>query len=99
MHYSGTLRIGALRAVAGRRMETGPKPPLELGLFVNHFAVANSREEFLIEMGQMLPGEPEVRVSVRLITTPPYANALWQVLGESLNRYQNVFSSIPPIES
>jgi len=79
-------------------MEPAAKSLAEQGAFVNHFEVANSREEFLIAVGQVLPGDTEAKLTLRLVTTPPYAHALWQVLGESLNRYQAVYGAIPPLE-
>ncbi len=79
-------------------MEPATKSLSEPGVFVNHFEVTSSREEFLIALGQMLPGDAEPKLTVRLITTAPYAQALWQVLTESLNRYQATYGPIPEIE-
>jgi len=80
-------------------MAVDPKPPPERGVFVNYFEIANSREEFLISLGQVLPGDSEPNMNIRLITTPPYAYALWDVLGKSLIQYQTAHGTIPSLES
>jgi hypothetical protein len=73
--------------------------PRELeGRYINYFELVHTRDEFLISFGQVLPGEAAPNCQIRLVTGPPYAQVLWQLLGESLDRYREEFGEIRPPE-
>jgi hypothetical protein len=75
--------------------ETGVQPR---GRYYNYFHLTHSREEFLLSFGQLLPGDTQPRVEVRVVTTATWAQVLHQVLGEALTHYRQAYGSIPPPE-
>jgi hypothetical protein len=68
------------------------------GRYMNYFELVHTRDEFLMSFGQVLPGESRPNYQIRLVTTAPYAQVLWKLLGESLKQYREDFGEIRPPE-
>lgn len=75
------------------RKNVGPK-----GRYYNYFHLTHSREEFLLSFGQLLPGDSEPHVDVRMVTAATWAQVLHQMLGEALAHYRNAYGAIPAPE-
>jgi hypothetical protein len=72
-------------------------PRLE-GRYINYFELVHTRDEILLSFGQVLPGETGPSYQIRVVTTPPYAQVLWQLLGKSIEAYRQEFGEIRPPE-
>jgi hypothetical protein len=68
------------------------------GRYMNYFELVHTRDEFLFSFGQVLPGESAPTYQIRLVTGAPYAQVLWRLLGESLERYREEFGEVRPPE-
>jgi len=82
-------------------METRPRPGKEEppeGRYYNYFQLTHSRDEFLLSFGQLLPGDSDPRVEVRVVTAATWAQELWEVLGKSLRSYREAYGPIPKPE-
>ena len=64
------------------------------GRYYNYFHLTHSREEFLLSFGQLLPGESEPQVYVRMVTAATWAQVLHNMLGEALTHYRQVYGPI-----
>ena len=69
--------------------------PLE-GRYANAFQVGHNTFEFVLDFGQVFPGDDEGRFHTRIITVPVYAKALLETLRESIDRYEHTFGVVPP---
>lgn len=67
------------------------------GRYANHFSVGHNALEFVLEFAQLYHDGSQVRLETRIVTLPPYAQALSQTLAESLRRYEQRYGAIPPI--
>ncbi|MGH7960198.1 MAG: DUF3467 domain-containing protein [Candidatus Binatia bacterium] len=76
--------------------DTAPQQanPLE-GRYANTFQVGYNAFEFVLDFGQVSPGNEEARFYTRIITSPAYAKALLETLRESIARYEQAFGDIP----
>jgi hypothetical protein len=68
------------------------------GRYCNYFHLTHSREEFLLSFGQLLPGDSEPQVDVRVVTAATWAQVLHKMLEEALNHYRQVYGAIPAPE-
>ena len=68
------------------------------GRYYNYFRLTHSREEFLLSFGQLLPGDDEPNVEVRIVTVATWAQVLHQMLGEALTQYRHAYGAIPTPE-
>jgi hypothetical protein len=73
-----------------------PAPPR--GRYYNYFHLTHSREEFLLSFGQLLPGDIEPHVDVRIVTPATWAQVLHQMLGDALTHYRQTYGAIPTPE-
>ena len=65
-------------------------------VYSNYFKIGYNAFEFVLDFGQFyLESEPE-HLHTRIVTAPPYAKALIEVLQHSVNAYEQKFGSIPP---
>ena len=65
------------------------------GCYANSFQVGYNAFEFVLDFGQVFPGDDEGRFHSRIITAPAYAKRLLQVLQESIEQYERTFGIIP----
>jgi len=69
--------------------------PADLEPVYGNFAlISHSPSELIIDMGQLLPNQPKVRVKARLIMTPLNAKLLLGALRENLEKYEQKFGEI-----
>jgi Protein of unknown function (DUF3467) len=71
--------------------------PLE-GRYANCFNSGFNAFEFVFEFGQYFPGAGDAHWHTRVITSPPYAKALFETIRQSLTNYENSYGSIPPVD-
>lgn len=67
----------------------------ELAKYANWFNIGHNNFEFVLDLGQFDMERRESLVHTRIITGPAYAKVLWELLGESLRRYEESFGPIP----
>ena len=61
----------------------------------NHFELAYTEYEFLIDFGQAYGESGEVLVHTRIIMTPRSAKTLLQMLEEMVSKYENTIGPVP----
>lgn len=64
--------------------------------YANSFRTGYNRDEFVIELGQSFEGKEMFHC--RVVCTPPHAQELFRVLGESLDGYREEYGRIPEPE-
>lgn len=68
--------------------------PTPKGVYANYFEIGHTSFEFVLDFGQQYgrtPGECHTRI----VTSPIYAQALFETLRESLEQYVEAFGSLP----
>jgi hypothetical protein len=65
-------------------------PGVTKGLYANSFEVGHTAFEFVIEFGQTYTSSPGV-FHTRIVTSPVYARALLELLGQAVRRYEGRF--------
>lgn len=65
------------------------------GRYSNFFKVGHNAFEFLLDFGQAYVDGAGDAVHTRIVTTPPYARALADLLLKSLHHYESNFGPIP----
>jgi hypothetical protein len=63
--------------------------------YANYFEVGHNAFEFLVDCGQEGRPDEQLKVYLRIITSPVGAQRLFQVLGNALLRYADSFGPIP----
>ena len=76
-------------------LDKGGLPP---GRYYNYFHLTHSRDEFLLSFGQLLPGDSEPNVQIRIVTAATWAQVLHQMLGEALAHYRKTYGAVPAAE-
>jgi hypothetical protein len=70
------------------------REPLE-GRYANSFQIGHNAFEFVLDFGQASPPDSTPHYHTRIITGPVYAKALFAVMRESIERYEEAFGTIP----
>jgi hypothetical protein len=74
---------------------SGSQDPRQIeGRYTNYFEVGHNAFEFLLDFGQSYLADGEPRLHTRIVTSPAYAKALFELLQESLERYEQTFGII-----
>lgn len=69
--------------------------PADLELTYANFAViSHTPSEVIIDLAQMMPNQPKVRVRSRVVMTPLNAKLMARALQENLARYEAAFGEI-----
>ncbi len=68
------------------------------GRYANYFTIGHNAFEFLLDFGQFYREDKEAQLHTRIITSPIYAKALFELLRESIDRYEQTFGAIPKEE-
>jgi hypothetical protein len=63
------------------------------GRYANYFKVGFNAYEFVIDFGQEYPPDPE-RTYLRIVTSPPLARNLAEILERSLREYELKFGAL-----
>ena len=64
------------------------------GEYVNFANIIHSPSEFVIDLGRMVPGRPEVKIYSRVITTPLHAKQLLEALAHNIGLFESKFGEI-----
>jgi hypothetical protein len=64
------------------------------GIYVNFGSIVHNRSEFILDLGRMVPGRPEVKILTRILTTPLHAKQLCRALSQNLEQYEKSFGEI-----
>ena len=64
------------------------------GEYVNFANIIHSPSEFVIDLGRVVPGRPEVKIYSRVITTPLHAKQLLEALAHNIGLYESKFGEI-----
>lgn len=63
-------------------------------IYANFVMISHSPSEIILDLAQMLPNQPQVRVKARAIVTPLNAKLLLRALQENLSKYEAAFGEI-----
>ena len=64
------------------------------GEYVNFANIIHSPSEFVIDLGRIVPGRPDVKVYSRVIMTPLHAKQLLQALAQNISLFEQKFGEI-----
>ena len=64
------------------------------GQYVNFANIIHSPSEFVIDLGRVVPGRPDVKVYSRAIMTPLHAKQLLQALAQNISLFEQKFGEI-----
>jgi hypothetical protein len=64
------------------------------GRYANYFAVGYNAHEFIFDFGQNYSENDQAELHTRIITSPTYAQALFELLHQSIGEYQKAHGSI-----
>ena len=64
------------------------------GEFVNFANIIHSPSEFVIDLGRIMPGRPEVKVYSRVIMTPLHTKQLLHALAQNLATFEEKYGEI-----
>ena len=64
------------------------------GEYVNFANIIHSPSEFVMDLGRLMPGRPEVKVRSRVILTPLHAKQLLQALAQNISMFEAKFGEI-----
>lgn len=69
------------------------------GEFVNFANIIHSPSEFVMDLGRIVPGKPDVRVYSRVIMTPLHTKQLAQALAHNIALFEAKFGEIRMYEA
>jgi hypothetical protein len=98
--YSDASCCTALRnygvVVAMAHADEAPQETSRLtGHYANYCKVGYNAFEFVLDFGQYYPENGGAQFHTRIISNPVYTKALLQILGESIEQYEQTFGAIP----
>jgi hypothetical protein len=64
------------------------------GKYANYFAVGHNAHEFIFDFGQHYSETDRAELHTRIITGPTYAQALFELLHQSIAEYKKAHGSI-----
>src|SRR5438105_3354056 len=64
------------------------------GEYVNFANIIHSPSEFVIDLGRVVPGRPDVKIYSRVILTPLHAKQLLQALAHNISLFEEKFGEI-----
>ena len=64
------------------------------GHYVNFAHIIHSPSEFVIDLGRIVPGRPDVKIYSRAIMTPLHAKQLLEALAHNISLYEQKFGEI-----
>ena len=68
------------------------------GTYVIFGSIVHNRSEFVIDLGRVVPGRPDVKVLARILTTPLHAKQLCRALAQNLEQYEKSFGEIAGVD-
>ena len=70
-------------------LPTGLEP-----IYANFALISHSPSEIIMDLAQMLPNQPQVRVKARVVVTPLNAKLLLRALQDNLAKYETSYGEI-----
>ena len=64
------------------------------GVYINFGSIVHNRSEFILDLGRIVPGKPEVKILTRVLTTPLHAKQLCRALTQNIEQYEKSFGEI-----
>ncbi len=64
------------------------------GDYINFANIIHSPSEFVIDLGRIVPGRPDVKIYSRAIMTPLHAKQLLEALAQNISLYEQKFGEI-----
>jgi hypothetical protein len=64
------------------------------GEYINFANIIHSPSEFVIDLGRIVPGRPDVKIYSRVIMTPLHAKQLLEALAHNISLYEQKFGEI-----
>lgn len=64
------------------------------GQYVNFANIIHSPSEFVIDLGRVVPGRPDVKVYSRVILTPLHAKQFLEALAHNLSLFEQKYGEI-----
>jgi len=64
------------------------------GKYANYFAVGHNAHEFIFDFGQNYSENDQAELHTRIITSPTYAQALFELLHQSIAEYEEAHGAI-----
>ena len=64
------------------------------GEYINFANIIHSPSEFVIDLGRIVPGRPDVKIYSRVIMTPLHAKQLLEALAHNIGLYEQKFGEI-----
>ena len=64
------------------------------GEYINFANIIHSPSEFVIDLGRIVPGRPDVKIYSRVIMTPLHAKQLLQAIAHNIGLYEQKFGEI-----
>jgi hypothetical protein len=68
------------------------------GVYVNFGSIVHNRSEFILDLGRIVPGRPEVKILTRILTTPLHAKQLCRALTQNIEQYEKSFGEIAGVD-
>ena len=68
------------------------------GIYVNFGSIVHNRSEFILDLGRIVPGKPEVKILTRVLTTPLHAKQLCRALSQNIEQYEKNYGEIPGVD-
>lgn len=69
------------------------------GEYVNFANIIHSQSEFVLDLGRVVPGRPDVKIYSRVILTPLHAKQLLEALAHNISLYEQKFGEIRGIDA
>lgn len=63
-------------------------------IYANFALISHTPSEIIVDLGQMLPNQPKIRVRSRVVMTPLNAKLTLRALEENLAKYEAAFGEI-----
>lgn len=64
--------------------------------YANYFEIGHNAYEFILDFGQYHPEEEAARMHCRIITGPPYAKLLCDLLHMAIDEFEKEYGAIDP---
>lgn len=64
------------------------------GEYVNFANIIHSQAEFVIDLGRVVPGRPDVKIYSRVILTPLHAKQFLEALAQNVTIFEQKFGEI-----
>src|SRR5438132_13845698 len=64
------------------------------GEYINFANIIHSPSEFVVDLGRIVPGRPDVKIYSRAIMTPLHAKQLVEALAHNISLYEQKFGEI-----